>query len=64
MKFKCKVSGTVVEFTQPVDIETTIQNPAYVIVDETFEPVEGALVDFKLGKEQGLTSNKYKVKGN
>lgn len=62
MKFKCKASGTIVEFLQPVDIETTLQNPAYEEVSN--EPVEGALVDFKLGKEQGMTSHKYKVKGS
>jgi len=38
MKFKCKVSGTIVEFTQPVDIETTLAHPQYEVVEE--KPVE------------------------
>lgn len=38
MKFKCKISGTVVEFTQPVDIETTLAHPDYEVVEE--KPVE------------------------
>lgn len=29
MKFKCKLSGTVIEFTQEQDIKTTLENPAY-----------------------------------
>ena len=28
-KFKCKITGTVVEFIYPADIETTRENPAY-----------------------------------
>jgi len=37
-KFKCKASGLIYEFTQPVDIETTAQNPAYELVTE--QPVK------------------------
>ena len=33
-KFKCKASGTVIEFIHPVDIETTRENPAYEEVVE------------------------------
>lgn len=29
MKFKCKQSGVVIEFTQEQDIKTTLDNPAY-----------------------------------
>lgn len=29
MKFKCKLSGVVIEFTQEQDIKTTLENPAY-----------------------------------
>jgi hypothetical protein len=38
MKFKCLVSGTIVEFTHPVDIESTLAHPQYEVVLE--EPVE------------------------
>lgn len=33
MKFKCKLSGVVIEFTQEQDIKTTLRN-------ENYEPVE------------------------
>lgn len=39
-KFKCKASGLVYEFTQPVDIETTAQNPAYEAVEDAPAAVE------------------------
>lgn len=39
MKFKCKLSGVVIEFTQPQDIKTTLANPAY---EEYVEPVAPA----------------------
>lgn len=32
MKFKCKLSGVVIEFTQEQDIKTTLEN-------ENYEPV-------------------------
>lgn len=28
-KFRCLLTGSIVEFIQPVDIETTQENPAY-----------------------------------
>lgn len=34
MKFKCKVSGTVVEFFYPVDIESMLQHPQYEVVED------------------------------
>lgn len=34
MKFKCLVSGTVVEFTQPVDITSMLEHPQYVVVED------------------------------
>lgn len=37
MKFKCLVSGTVVEFTHPVDIESTLSHPQYEVVEEPVE---------------------------
>lgn len=37
MKFKCKLSGCVVEFTQPVDIKTTLENENYKVVEEVEE---------------------------
>ena len=38
MKFKCLVSGTVVEFTQPVDIESMLAHPQYEVVVDTPKP--------------------------
>ena len=40
MKFKCKLSGVVIEFTQEQDIKTTLQN-------ENYEPVEEGIVEEK-----------------
>lgn len=37
MKFKCKLSGVVIEFTQEQDIKTTLDN-------ENYEPVENTPV--------------------
>jgi hypothetical protein len=34
MKFKCKVSGTIVEFTAEYDVESMLTNPAYEVVEE------------------------------
>lgn len=34
MKFKCKQSGVVVEFTQDQDIKSTLTNPAYEVYEE------------------------------
>jgi len=34
MKFKCKVSGSVVEFTQPVDIVSMLEHPQYEVVED------------------------------
>jgi hypothetical protein len=34
MKFKCKLSGTVVEFTQEQDIKTTLANENYEVYEE------------------------------
>ena len=33
-KFKCKITGTVVEFIYPADIETTRDNPAYEEIND------------------------------
>lgn len=37
MKFKCKISGCIVEFLSQVDIATTLSNPAYEVVPEEVE---------------------------
>ena len=34
MKFKCKLSGVVIEFTQEQDIKTTMDNENYEVVVE------------------------------
>lgn len=34
MKFKCKLSGVVVEFTQEQDIKTTLDNENYEVVED------------------------------
>ena len=49
MKFKCLVSGTIVEFTQPVDIESTLAHPQYEQVIE--KEVEVKEVKKKVVKE-------------
>lgn len=56
MKFKCKLSGCIVEFTYPVDIETTLANPAYDVVAE-----EETIVVEK--KTSPLTKKLYTTKG-
>lgn len=38
MKFKDKVSGTVIEFFNEYDIASTLTNPAYEAVEEAPEP--------------------------
>jgi hypothetical protein len=38
MKFKCKASGNIIEFTHEVDIIGTLAHPEYEVVLE--EPVE------------------------
>lgn len=40
MKFKCKVSGTVVEFVHQHDIEDMYRHPGYEPVVEEVKPVE------------------------
>ena len=39
-KFKCKLSGTVVEFIYPVDIVTTRENPAYEELEDGLQTKE------------------------
>lgn len=39
MKFKCKVSGTIIELFHEVDILTTLENPAYEKVEEVKKEV-------------------------
>lgn len=55
MKFRCLVSGTVVEFTQPVDIESTLAHPQYEQVIEEEEVVEVKEVKKKQVKETLVT---------
>lgn len=33
-KFRCLLTGSIIEFTQPVDIETTQENPAYEEIED------------------------------
>lgn len=41
MKFKCKVSGTVVEFTSEYDIQSMLIHTGYEVVeDKLVEPVK------------------------
>lgn len=37
VKFKCLISGTVISFTNPVDIQSTDDHPGYVRVQEEKE---------------------------
>lgn len=49
MKFKCKLSGVVIEFTQPQDIKTTLENENYEVVSEVEEkPKAKAKVETKV----------------
>lgn len=34
MKFKCILSGNIVEFNQDFDIKTMLDHPQYVVVEE------------------------------
>jgi hypothetical protein len=48
MKFKCKLSGNVVEFTQEQDIKTTLDNENYEVVTEVEDkPKPKAKVEVK-----------------
>jgi hypothetical protein len=38
MKFKCKASGTVVEFTSEYDIKAMLSHPSYDVVEEVKLP--------------------------
>ena len=39
-KFKCKISGVVIEFIHPVDIESTQRNPAYEEIEDGLQTKE------------------------
>lgn len=39
-KFRCKLSGTIVEFIYPVDIDTTRENPAYEELEDGLQEEE------------------------
>ena len=47
MKFKCKLSGVVIEFTQPQDIKTTLDNENYEVVEEVEKPKAKVKVEAK-----------------
>lgn len=51
MKFKCKLSGVVIEFTQPQDIKTTLENENYEVVEDK-PKVEEKKVEKKLSKDE------------
>lgn len=55
MKFKCKLSGVVVEFTQEQDIKTTLDNENYEVVEDKVEekPKAKAKVEVK-DEEQSM----------
>jgi hypothetical protein len=59
MKFKCKLSGCIVEFLYPVDIETTLANPAYEVVEDVVEN-ETVVVEKKTSP---LAKKLYTTKG-
>lgn len=40
MKFKCKQSGSILEFKEPGDIESMLKEPHYEVVEETQVKVE------------------------
>jgi hypothetical protein len=39
-KFRCKISGTVIEFINPVDIASTKRNPAYEEIKDGLQTKE------------------------
>lgn len=47
MKFKCKLSGVVVEFTQEQDIKTTLENENYEVVEQVEKPKAKVKVEVK-----------------
>lgn len=48
MKYKCKLSGTVIEFTNEVDIKSMVNHPDYdVVVEEDKKAVEPPKVEVK-----------------
>lgn len=58
VKFKCLISGTVISFTNPVDIQSTDDHPGYVRVqEEVVKPTEEQPVK-KAGRPAKVTTNK------
>jgi len=53
-KFRCLLTGSIIEFTQPVDIETTQENPAY-------EELEDEEVQEQKTKKEVKKTRKAKV---
>ena len=53
-KFRCLQTGSIIEFTQPVDIETTQENPAY-------EEIEDGLQEEQETKKEVKKTRKAKV---
>lgn len=39
-KFRCKISGTIIEFIHPVDILSTSENPAYEEIENGLQTKE------------------------
>ena len=39
-KFRCKISGVIVEFIHPVDVESTRENPAYEEIEDGLQTKE------------------------
>lgn len=48
MKFKCQLSGTVVEFTTEHDIKTMLEHPQYDVVDEVKEVTHDMVQNAKI----------------
>lgn len=52
MKFKCKLSGVVIEFTQEQDIKTTLDNENYEVVEDKVEEKPKAKVKVEVKDEE------------
>lgn len=64
MKFKCKISGCIVEFLAQVDIDTTLANSAYEVVPEEVQTPIVKQETFPLAKKLYTVAKKlYTVKG-
>lgn len=58
VQFKCLISGTVVSFTNPVDIKSTDKHPGYVRVQEEQEVVKPVVKTAKKAEKQAESTQK------